>query len=106
MKFSVKEILDFIRGFDKAKETFLNGECFWFAYILSGRFMGRIYYNALDNHFATSIKLENGEYALFDVTGMVKSSEGFVEWVHYDSIDSTHYYRILRDSVLHVPQES
>lgn len=106
MKFSVKEILDFIRGFEKAKETFLNGECYWFAYILVSRFAGKLYYNALDNHFAASIRLENGEYALFDVNGLLKSSDGFVDWAHYDSIDSSHYYRILRDSVLHAPREA
>lgn len=70
---SRSQILKFIEDFkqyDKdgsLEETFLNGYCYWFAYMLDGRFLNaRIQYEPIEGHFVTEI---DGRY--YDIRGDV-----------------------------------
>ena len=67
------QILKFIEDFkqyDKdgtLEKTFLNGYCYWFAYMLDGRFLNaRIQYEPIEGHFVTEI---DGRY--YDIRGDV-----------------------------------
>lgn len=78
----MEEILLFIKRFESAKELFLSGCCYWFADILYERFyydygIVEIYYNPVDNHFATMI-----DNILYDVTGSINDN-GFICWNDY-----------------------
>ena len=61
---SEKSILEFIDRFKNDKDTFLNGCCYWFAYILKGRFKAEICYDQGLGHFVGKI---GDKY--YDVTG-------------------------------------
>ena len=70
---TLNEVEDFIRKFKiydqngVLESTFLNGFCYWFAYILAGRFVGaEIYYEPIDGHFITEI-----DDRLYDIRGDV-----------------------------------
>ena len=61
---TLNEVEDFIRKF---KSYELNGFCYWFAYMLAGRFVGaEIYYEPIDGHFITEI-----DGRLYDIRGDV-----------------------------------
>lgn len=52
----VSEVLKFIEKFKDAKDTFLNGCCYWFAWILKFRFDGcgwlvDIFHDPVEGHF-------------------------------------------------------
>lgn len=89
-----REIMKFISLFEKAKDIFLNGCCYWFAYILSERFAGDIYYNPIDNHFAA--KIGNG---LYDASGEIDQDE-FVTWESYRRQEPIECARIVKQCIL------
>lgn len=93
------EILDFIKHFSGAMETFTSGCCYWFAYILSERFPGAVIeYMPVPGHFIASI---GGR--LYDVTGDVTEAyenEFRVRWDGMDSYDPEVRRRVERDCVL------
>lgn len=84
----------FIKRFAGAKDTFLNGCCYWFTVILRERFSAEIYYNPIENHFAGKI----GD-KLYDVTGEIDSS-GFVQWNDYKYVDLVHARRICDQCIM------
>ena len=95
-----KEILEFIDSFkwghEKALEdVFLNGNCYWFAYRLRGRFGGVILYLPISGHFICRI---GGTY--FDVTGEVHPNEPEICFESYQMKDPDHYQRIYRNCVI------
>ena len=102
MRPSLVEVLRFIKSFEGIKQAFTNGQCYWFAYILVGRFGGTIYYNPVLNHFATMITLDSGNSFLFDAEGDIcpMDNASYVKWDDYESMDSTHYYRIVEQCIL------
>lgn len=83
------EIIDFIRNFSDSKNTFLNGCCYWFAYILQGRFGAEIYYDPIQNHFVGKIGT-----SYFDVTGEIYGD--FLPWASYRNYDELDYDRVVR----------
>ena len=91
-----EEILDFInRRFSSNNSNWLNGNCYWFSYILKGRFPeGEIFYEPAVGHFL--FKLNNkfydweGEY-LEDTTLAHKFSK---------DNDILLYKHLIRDCVL------
>ena len=87
-------IVQFIQQFDKDKDTFLYGMCYWFAVILSSRFGGEIYYNDIDNHFATLIG-----NSLYDVTGELYNKSEFIPWEQY-SPNSSERKRVIKYCIL------
>lgn len=60
------QILRFINLFGDTREVFLNGMCYWFAYILQARFGGETFYDQLDGHFVQKIAER-----LYDASGDV-----------------------------------
>lgn len=101
-------IEEFVKHFSKAKETFTNGCCYWFAFILAERFNGEIFYNPKENHFACGIQEDNpfpwidgSAWSLYDINGNIKENvSDYVIFKEYKKIDSTHYERIVRDCVM------
>ena len=53
-KDDVERICKFIANFSGAENTFLNGCCYWFAYILHTMFDLDIGYEPVDGHFVAS----------------------------------------------------
>lgn len=95
---SADAVLDFIGHFKEAQDTFLYGMCYWFAYILWGRFGGTMMYEQVDNHFVQEI---GGR--LYDVSGDVTelygSSAYLMRWADMEGYDPSLYRRLLRDCV-------
>lgn len=92
-----KEVLDFIQSFKFAdtkaiEETFSCGKCYWFALILSERFLGTICYNPIDNHFVTLI---DGNF--YDINGVYQSSESLFTWEAFVKYDELQANIIARD---------
>ena len=101
-------ISNFLTHFEKAKETFTSGCCYWFAFILAERFNGEIFYNPKENHFACGIQEDNpfpwidgSAWSLYDINGNIKENvDDYILFKDYEKIDSTHYKRIVRDCVM------
>ena len=101
-------IEEFIAHFNKAKETFTSGCCYWFAFILAERFNGEIFYNPKENHFACGIQEDNlfpwidgSAWVLYDINGNIKENVlDYILFKEYKKIDSTHYKRIVRDCIM------
>ena len=100
-----KVVLQFINDFKRLNpeviETlFTKGYCFWFAYILRGRFdfanyHSVIYYNDIDNHFICRI----GKY-FYDITGEVKDIKNFVPWEDYQCKEYSNSLGIFKYCIL------
>lgn len=88
-------VLLFIDNFSSAKESFLHGNCYWFAYILLARFGGEICYDIVNNHFVSKI---DGVY--YDASGIVDGD--FISWREYQSVDPAHCEGIKRDCILKI----
>ena len=89
------EIEQFITLFGK-DERYFNGLCYWFAYILKGRFPdGEIYYDQIMNHFY--FVYENDA---FDVRGKVELPPKAIPWHEYRDFDELDYQRVVRDCIL------
>lgn len=106
-----KEVLNFIKHFTnfgpEVTDCFANGNCYWFAHILSQRFHGTVYYNSKMNHFACLI----GENKLYDITGKCDEwkldmeygwydNKDWHSWKEYHNEDVSHAIRIRRDCIL------
>lgn len=99
-------VLDFIDHFTQAGdrkqviECFTCGNCFWFAYILHGRFSAEpnvqceIMYDEVENHFATKIDNE-----IYDITGIVTNQYDWIAWSDLWKKDPSLSKRIVRDCV-------
>lgn len=48
-------ILNFIQNLKGSEKVFLNGCCYWFAFILQERFGGNMMYEPVINHFIQEI---------------------------------------------------
>jgi len=95
---SHENIIHFIDGFKKYNsqaiiKLFTEGYCYWFTYILQGRFGGNIVMDKHGEHFM--IEINN---RIYDINGEVKC-DNFIYFDQYESIDPTHYKRIIRDCV-------
>lgn len=93
-------ILKFCEQFRQlnATDCFLNGMCYWFAFILRGRFTAQnpiIMYDGVANHFGC--KIEN---RIYDITGDVTEQYKWEVWLEYADRDSLETSRIYRDCIL------
>ena len=96
--------LNFIDGFSnhgdrkEVIECFTLGYCFWFAYILHGRFSSEtkcaIMYDDIENHFGCRI-----DNKVYDITGDVTNQYDWVEWTSIKDKDINHWKHIIRDCV-------
>lgn len=78
------EVIEFIRRRFPSDSNWLTGNCYYFALILSGRFGGRILYDAIDGHFVTEI---GG--LKYDWSGVVDESgkHHYVPWDDFEDYD-------------------
>lgn len=91
----MNEIERFISLFDK-DQKFMTGLCYWFAYILQGRFpFGEIWYDPIENHFYFT--LDNVTY---DVRGQVSRPDSAIKWEYYEDVDFFDYDRVVKHCVL------
>lgn len=100
-----EEILYFISHFQNPGtiETFTHGCCYWFANILDNRFNSfgyesGIWYNSVDNHFATMIFTNEGP-KLFDITGELQITDEWESWWDFTFKDSLLTERIINDCI-------
>lgn len=102
-----EEVINFIKRFQNEGtiKTFTQGCCYWFAKILDERFNcndiydleRNIYYNGIDNHFATLI-----DNHLYDITGDLGNIKDLFEWERwYDFMEKDYLLteRIFRDCI-------
>lgn len=84
-----KDVLYFIKKFESAQKLFMEGRCYWFAFILKERFDGKLMYHQIRNHWACLI-----DDTLYDVTGQI-DSEGFYPWPDVVTNDDLLYNRLI-----------
>lgn len=101
-------ILNFIKRFQNEGtiKTFTQGCCYWFAKILDERFNSfehesGIWYNEIDNHFATLIDLH-----LYDITGdlgYIVNNQELENWCSWEDYlvagDELNANRVIRDCI-------
>ena len=91
-------ILEFIHRRWSIDSNFLNGNCYWFAHILTTRFPRlEIYYFPIEGHFVAG-----DGFHFYDWTGAVDLKTYDTAPVCFDDIktqDSLYYSRLLRDCV-------
>lgn len=89
------KILNFIKLFGQ-DEKFINGLCYWFAYILKGRFPdGEIWYDQIMNHFYF---VYDGD--AYDVNGLECLPPSAIKWSEYEDYDELDYQRVVKYCVL------
>ena len=93
-----EQILRFVSLFGDTREAFLDGMCYWFAYILQARFGGETFYDQLNGHFVQRIN-ESFYDASGDVTEKYGSSKYLMRWSDMESYDPSLYRRLIRDCI-------
>ena len=110
----VAEVENFIKNFDGARDSFLNGNCYYFALILDERFWNfystNIAYNQIDNHFAmvVFIKYADGTNTplLFDASGCIgPMTEQWKIWQEYCLEEPYDGARVYRDCIWKMSEE-
>ena len=91
------EVKDFIfRHFGKYCEYFLDGNCYWFAVILTKRFPQlSIYYEPILGHFVAGA---NNKY--YDCTGECRFENEPILFSTLKDSDSLWYERLVKDCIL------
>ena len=89
----ISDIISFISQFKSMKYNFLNGKCFWFAFILKNLFDGEIWYSQIDNHFVCKI-----DKYFYDINGQIDFNEYenlqyFKKYIENNPLDSIRLYR-------------
>lgn len=82
---------------DEVFDTFLNGCCYWMAFILKTRFQlecPEIMYDPVYNHFGCEIKGRT-----YDITGDVTDDYQWESWDIYKWGDRAEARRIYRDCI-------
>ena len=79
-----------------ADKRYLNGLCYWFAYMLKGRFPdGEIWYDPVLCHFYFMLN-----DVAYDVRGCIDIPKTSIEWNKYQEFDSSDYKRVVKYCVL------
>lgn len=93
MNNKVNEFISRFNASPDVRKVFLNGCCYWFAYILMARFPGaELMYDQIENHFGARI----GTY-VYDITGDVTFLYDWESWGNID--DPPLKERIRRDCI-------
>lgn len=97
-----EKVLEFIRNFQNEGtiQTFTEGCCYWFAYILVERFKSEavsanIWYNQILGHFATVI-----DGVLYDITGELELTFDWYIWEHWLEQEPVYGQVVIRDCIL------
>ena len=92
----MSEILDFISRRWKKDANWLDGNCYWFAYILHTRFPQlQIYYVPIDGHFVCGDGMN-----FYDWTGLVLLDESPMLLSDIEKQDPLWFSYIVRDCIL------
>ena len=94
----MEEILEFIyRRWSQTDGNWFNGNCYWFAHILTTRFPElKIYYLPIEGHFVAG-----KDELYFDAAGQYATSgQPFYDFEELESEDPSLYNRLIRDCVL------
>lgn len=90
------EILDFIHRRFSIDANWLNGNCYWFAHILSTRFPYlKIYYLPIIGHFVCGDGVN-----FFDWTGLIVPEETPFLLTDIEKQDILWYNKIVRDCIM------
>lgn len=87
-------VLEFINRRFKEDCHWTDGNCYYFALILSRRFGGTICYDQIDGHFSTLIY---GKY--YDFTGIIEPSKEVMSLDYIRDHDSSLYFRLIDDCI-------
>jgi len=91
----MNSIEKFISLFD-GDDRYLNGLCYWFTYMLKGRFPdGVIWYDQVLCHFY--FVFDDNAY---DVRGLVDLPKTAIKWDDYQKFDSSDYQRVMKYCIL------
>lgn len=91
-----KEVLQFIKTRWQTNSNFLNGNCLWFAIILTTRFPAlEIYYLPIEGHFVAG---KDNNY--YDWTGKIEIKEKPILFNKIKQDDSLWYSHLMRDCFL------
>ena len=82
----MEDIFDFIQRRFPKDSNWTDGNCYYFALILSDRFNGTMYYDVIFGHFVTKI----GDN-FYDYCGLVNLENKFEEY------DKSQYNQIVKD---------
>lgn len=93
-------VLKFIKQFQNEGtiKTFTESCCYYFAVILSDRFLGNIVYNDIDNHFAFE-RLG----AIYDITGKITNPNEYIKykkWASYMEDEPANAKRVRKDCII------
>lgn len=89
------KILNFIKLFGE-DDRFINGLCYWFAYILKGRFPeGEIWCDPIMNHFYFVY-----DDCAYDVNGVECLPASAIKWSDYEDYDKLDYQRVVKYCIL------
>ena len=89
------KINQFIKLFGRDKR-YLEGLCYWFAYILKGRFPdGDIWYDPILCHFYFVLNEDT-----YDVRGCVDLPTTAIKWSDYQKFDLSDYKRVVKYCIL------
>jgi hypothetical protein len=84
------------RRFASTNANWTNGNCYWFAKILTDRFEGlEIYYIPSEGHFVAG----DGEN-FFDYNGLIKGTYRYIPFKEIKEDDPLWYSRLIKDCVL------
>jgi hypothetical protein len=89
------KVVEFIKRRFPTDCNWTNGNCYYFALILSSRFNGIIYYDVIDGHFIC--KIDNNYYDYFGIVDI--NNRILVEWNKFQEYDSLQYERIMQDVI-------
>ena len=90
-----EEILDFINRRFSKDCNWLNGNCYWFAKILSDRFDLPIYYDQIKGHFM----VKDYDNNFYDWTGKITLENNPISFRYLYDFDNALYNRLVRDCI-------
>ena len=89
------EVLDFINRRWQKDCDWTNGNCYWFAHILTARFPNlEIFYLPISGHFVAG-----DGFSFYDWTGQVTLTEKAINWRQLEHDDNLWHGRLVRDCV-------
>lgn len=90
----MEKIIEFIKRRFPTDNNWCNGNCYFFALILSETFHGDIFYDPIIGHFVAKI---DGVY--YDWNGVYETDEELINWKTLKEIDPIWARRLERDCV-------
>lgn len=91
-----EQVLEFIKRRFPQNSNWTDGNCYYFAQILSIRFPElNLYYLPIEGHFVAGYREE-----YYDWNGKVKLKETPIKFSDLEKLDPAYYSRILQDCII------